>query len=64
MQLTKLCPDVAAWLLTICQLFFLLLTMQPACSSGHMEDPCEKKKKKKSYLRIGIESQNNTAFKI
>lgn len=43
MQLTQLCPDVAAWLQTLCQLFFLLLTMQPACSSGHMEDPWEKK---------------------
>lgn len=61
MQLTKFCPDVAAWLQTICQLFFLLLTMQSACSSGHMEDPWEKKN---SYLCIGIESQNNTAFKI
>lgn len=46
MPLTKLCPDVAAWLQTICQLFFLLLTMQPGCSSGHMEDPWDKEKSK------------------
>lgn len=54
MQLTKLCPDVAAWLLTICQLFFLLLTMQPACSSGHMEDPWEKKKKKRKAICASV----------
>lgn len=66
MQLTKLCPDVAVWLQTIRQLFFLLLAMQAVCSSGHMEDPWKKKKKrkKKSYLCIGIESRNNKAFKI
>lgn len=44
MQLTKPYPDATVWLQTVDQLFFLLLAVQPTCSSGHMEDPWEKKK--------------------